>query len=286
MNQEPINFKEQRELGDIISYTFKFIRENYKTYFTSMIKIIWPAFLLLIAAVTYYAYSTVGNSLMFTGDQGGAFFIGFGFLMLGLLLYYAVLNVAAFNFIKSYIKNQGEVKHQEIKEGVKRDLGKMFGMGAVTWLLIFAGLIIFILPGIYLSVPLSIAAAVLVFKDEGIGVSISESFHLVKNNWWMSFISLFLIWLIVYIISLVFQLPVLIYSIVKMVTVMDKGASAANVSEIFDWVYLTLTVIASAIQYLLYAITPVGVAFVYYNLNEHKYDTGAYESIDNLGKNE
>ena len=67
---------------------------------------------------------------------------------------------------------------------------------------------------------------------------------------------------------------------------MDKGASAANVSEIFDWVYLTLTVIASAIQYLLYAITPVGVAFVYYNLNEQKYDTGAYESIDNLGKNE
>ena len=197
------------------------------------------------------------------------------------------MNVAAFHFIKSYVTNNGEAKHQEVKQGVKKDLGKMFGIGAVTWILIFAGLIIFILPGIYLSVPLSIAAAVLVFKNESIGGSISEGFHLVKDNWWMSFISLFLIWLIVYIISLIFQLPVLIYTFVKMFTIMEENsASSTNVTELFDWVYLTLTIIASAIQYLLYAITPIGVAFVYYSLNEIKYFTGAYESIENLGKND
>ena len=285
MNQDYIDFKQQRELGDIISYTFKFIRENYKAYFTSVIKIAWPAFLLLIAAVSYYSYTTVGNSLMF--NQDGGFFIGFGLLMVGLLLYFSVMNVAAFHFIKSYVTNNGEASHQEVKQGVKKDLGKMFGLGAVTWILIFAGLIIFILPGIYLSVPLSIAAAVLVFKNESIGGSISEGFHLVKDNWWMSFISLFLIWLIVYIISLIFQLPVLIYTFVKMFTIMEENsASSTNVAELFDWVYLTLTIIASAIQYLLYAITPIGVAFVYYNLNEIKYFTGAYESIENLGKND
>jgi hypothetical protein len=66
----------------------------------------------------------------------------------------------------------------------------------------------------------------------------------------------------------------------------ENSASSTNVTELFDWVYLTLTIIASAIQYLLYAITPIGVAFVYYNLNEIKYFTGAYESIENLGKND
>lgn len=285
MKQDYIDFKQQRELGDIISYTFKFIRENYKAYFKSVIKIVWPAFLLLIAAVSYYSYTTVGNSIMFSQD--GGFFIGFGLLMLGLLLYFAVMNVAAFNFIKSYVNNQGVADHEEVKQGVKKDLGKMFGLGAITWILIFAGLIIFIVPGIYLSVPLSIAAAVLVFKNESIGGSISEGFHLVKDNWWMSFISLFLIWLIVYIISLIFQLPVLIYTFIKMFTIIqENSASAANVTDVLDWVYLTLTIIASAVQYLLYAITPVGVAFVYYNLNEIKYFTGAYESIENLGKND
>lgn len=285
MNQDYIDFKQHRELGDIISYTFKFIRENYKGYFKSVLKIAWPAYLLLIAAVAYYSYTTVGNSLMFTQD--GGFFIGFGLLMLGLLLYFAVMNVAAFNFIKSYVNNQGVTNHEEIKQAVKKDLGKMFGLGAITWILIFAGLIIFILPGIYLSVPLSIAAAVLIFKNESIGGSISEGFHLVKDNWWMSFISLFLIWLIVYIISLVFQMPVLIYTFIKMFTLIEENsASTTNVAEMFDWVYLTLTIIASAVQYLLYAITPIGVAFVYYNLNEIKYSTGAYESIENLGKND
>lgn len=284
MKQDYIDFKQQRELGEIISDTFKFIRNNYKAYFISVIKIVWPAFLLLIAAVSYYSYSTVGNSLMF---NSGSFFIGFGLLMIGLLLYYSVMNVAAFHFIKSYINNNGNADHSEVKLGVKKDLGKMFGLGALTWILIFAGLIIFILPGIYLSIPLSIAAAVLVFKSESIGGSISEGFHLVKDNWWMSFISLFLIWLIIYVISLVFQLPVLIYTFIKMFTIMEESsASSTNVSAVFDWVYLTLTIIASAIQYLLYAITPVGVAFVYYNLNEIKYATGAYESIENLGKND
>jgi len=285
MKQDYIDFKQQRELGDIISDTFKFIRENYKSYFKSVIKIAWPAFLLLIAAVGYYSYTTVGNSLMF--NQDGGFFIGFGLLMLGLLLYFAVMNVAAFNFIKAYVNNNGIAPHEDVMQGVKKDLGKMFGLGAITWILIFIGLIIFILPGIYLSVPLSIAAAVLVFKNESIGGSISEGFHLVKSNWWMSFISLFLIWLIVYIISLIFQLPVLIYTFIKMFTVMEENsASSTNVAEMFDGVYLTLSIIASAIQYLLYAITPIGVAFVYYSLNEQKYFTGAYESIENLGKSD
>ncbi|SHF56607.1 hypothetical protein SAMN05444483_101611 [Salegentibacter echinorum] len=284
MNKEPINFKEQRELGDIISATFKFIRENYKSYFKSMIKIIWPAFLLLVAAVSFYSYSTIGSSLFMDG-QRGTFFIGFGLLILALLIYYTVLNVAAFNFIKSYMKNKGGIIHQEIKDGVKKDLGKMLGLQAVSGILVIAGTMIFVLPGIYLSIPLAIAAAALVFKNESVGGSISEGFYLVKDNWWSSFISLFLIWLIVYVISLVFQLPLLIYSIIKMVTVMD-GPDQTNISEVFDGVYLILTVAASAVQYILYAITPVGVAFVYYHLNEKKYATGAYESIDNLGKNE
>lgn len=285
MKQDYIDFKQQREIGDIISYTFKFIRENYKAYFKSIAKISWPAFLLLVAAVTYYSYSTVGNSLMF--NQNGGFFISFGLLMIGVLLYFSVMNVAAFNFVKSYVENNGLTNHQQIKQGVKKDLGKMFGLGAITWILIFAGLIIFIIPGIYLSVPLSIAAAVLVFKNESIGGSISEGFNLVKNNWWMSFISLFLIWLIVYVISFIFQIPVLIYTFVKMFTMMEENsASAANVADMFDWVYLSLSILASAIQYVLYAITPIGVAFVYYNLNEKKHFTGAYESIENLGKNE
>ncbi|MBE7640223.1 hypothetical protein GUB10_07735 [Salegentibacter sp. BLCTC] len=285
MKPDYINFKQEREIGDIISYTFKFIRENYKAYFKSIVQIIWPAFLLLIAAVSYYTYSTIGNTFMF--NQDGGFFISFGSLFIGLLLYFAVMNVAAFHSVKSYVHNKGEINQDEIKQGVKTDLGKMFGLGAITWILIFVGLIIFIIPGIYLSVPLSIAAAVLVFKNESIGGSISEGFHLIKNNWWMSFISLFLIWLIVYVISFVFQIPVLIYSFIKMFTIMEENAaSGPNVADIFDWVYLSLTIISSAIQYLLYAITPIGVAFVYYNLNEQKYFTGAYESIENLGKND
>ncbi|MFZ0490992.1 MAG: hypothetical protein WBV11_04885 [Salegentibacter sp.] len=282
MEQNSIEFKQQRSLGDILSVTFRFLRENYKTFSRTLFKLVGPVFILLVAAVSYYSYSSMQDPFENSFTSGG-FLISFGILAIALLLYFTVLYTVVFNYIKSYIQNNGIIDETEISQGLRKDFGRMLGLGGISWLLSLAGLFIFILPGIYVSIPLTIAGAVLIFRNEGISESITESFSLVKGNWWFSFLTILVTFLIVYAISMAFQVPLAIYMIIKTLTV-AKQSSTGDVTGSFGWFYIVLTVIASLIQYILYAVIPVAVAFLYFHLNEKKNFTGTYETIENLGK--
>ncbi|MDT0676234.1 hypothetical protein [Autumnicola musiva] len=286
MNSKYIKFKQQRELGDILSVLFKFLRENYKTFFASFFKFVTPAFILLIAAVTYYTYSTVGSPVFSTGAfNEGEVILAVIILAVSVLLYSAVLNGTVLHYVRSYMANNGEVVQAEVGRGLKKDIGKLVGLQLIVWILTLAGLILFLIPGIYISVPLGLSAAILVFRRTNVTDSISEAFQLVKDNWWITFFTIFVVVLLIYVISFIFQLPLLIYTIIKMFTVFQEN-SAGDISGVFDWVYMLLSIIASIFQYILYSILPLGLSFVYFNLNEKKNLTGTFESIENLGKHE
>ena len=286
MSQEFILFKKQRELGEILNITFKFLRQNYKPAGRIFLKLVGPVFVLLIATVTYYAWSTLGESLVTVSSfDTSNFVISFALMLLAYLLYFATMTGTVYHIIRSYINNKGEIVSAEVVEGMKSDFGKLLLLTFISWVLIFAGMLLFILPGIYLAVPLSLATAVLVFRRQGVMDSISDCFELVKNNWWITFATMLCIGLIVYLTGLIFQLPVIFFYMIKAFIVASEG-SAANVSEIFGPGYIILNVITSIFQYLIYSITPIGLAFVYFNLNEKQNFTGAYETIQNLGNND
>lgn len=282
MQNQYIQFKKQRELGEIISVTFKFLRENYITLIKSITQVAAPTFILLIVALAYYTYTVAGNPLAAMEGNSGEFLISFFILAVTLLLFYASLYGTILHYIKSYIENNGLVNDVEIKTGAQEDLGKLFLVFIISAIIVFTGLILFIIPGIYLMVPLSLAATVLVFNKMSLIDSISYGFSLVKDHWWTTFFSIVVIWLLVYVIGLVFQLPLIIYTFMKMFTVAQEGSIADPVSY-SDWVFILLNVISSVIQYLLSSIFVIALAFIYFNLNEHKNLTGTYETIDKLG---
>ncbi len=282
MQNQYIQFKKQRELGEIISVTFKFLRENYKALIKSITQVVAPTFILLIAALAYYTYSVAGDPLLAMEGNSGEFIISFFILAVTLLLFYASLYGTILHYIKSYIENNGTVDEAEIKTGAQDDLGKLFMVFIISAVIVFTGLILFIIPGIYLMVPLSLVATVLVFNKMSLGDSISYGFSLVKDHWWTTFFSIVVIWLLVYVIGLVFQLPLIIYTFMKLFTVAQEGSLADPVSY-SDWIFILLNVVSSVIQYLLSSIFVIALAFIYFNLNEHKNLTGTYETIDKLG---
>lgn len=282
MQDQYIQFKKQRELGEIISVTFKFLRENYKALIKSITQVVAPTFILLIAALAYYTYTVAGNPLAAMEGDYGEFLISFFILAVTLLLFYASLYGTILHYIKSYIENNGTVDEAEIKTGAQDDLGKLFIVFIISAVIVFTGLILFIIPGIYLMVPLSLVATVLVFNKMSLGDSISYGFSLVKDHWWTTFFSIVVIWLLVYVIGLVFQLPLIIYTFIKMFAVAQEGSLADPVSY-SDWIFILLNVLSSVIQYLLSSVFVIALAFIYFNLNEHKNLTGTYETIDKLG---
>ena len=294
MENQYINFKKQREIGQIINDTFKFLRENYKLLFGLIFKIAGPAFLILLLCVGYYLYLSIGMfetletspNMIFSGDfLTPQIFLALFIMLVALMIYSSLLYGTVLHFIKSYIENKGIVDESEVKYGVRHSIWELIGTTFICGIMVFFGLMLCFFPGIYLMVPLSLTFSILIFDKLGVIDSISHCFTLIRGNWWVTFATLFVIWLLIYIIGVIFSLPAVFYSLFKGFTMAEEG-TMANPSSLFDWVYLALNLLSSVAQYLLYSIMVIASAFVYFNLNEKKNFTGTMESIDNLGKRE
>lgn len=287
MNDNYINFRRQRELGEIISDTFKFIRENYKLLFRLIFKIAGPVFVVLVLAMGYYYYVVGYQPLMSNifDFRPGEMILALILMLVSFLGFFALLQGTIFHYIKSYVENNGDVNPLQVRTGVKSDFGKILGVTLMTGVLIFIGLMLCILPGIYLWVPLSFAIPLVVFGRRESIDSIKDAFELIRDNWWMTFISLFIMALLMYLVSLIFQIPMFIYIFIKAFTVVQEG-SAASPEMFIDWVYIVFSVISSLAQYLLYTILIIAIAFIYYSLDEKKNATGSLDTISNLGSSD
>lgn len=289
MTDQYINFRKQRDLGDLITDTFKFLRENYKLLFKLIFRIAGPAFLLLAILLGYYSFmmgESIMNPLTIDFDNYNRwFFLTLMLLVVSMVVFFALLYSVVLLFIRSYVDHKGVVNELDITQGVKDNFTSMSGLFLITGTLLVFGLTLFVLPGIYLWVPFTIAPAVMILDKRSIGGTLNEAFRLISNNWWMTFFSLVLIFLLTQIISMVFQMPMFIYYFIKALS-MSQESSIADPSSLFDWVYVLLNVVSSLIQYMLWVIIIVASGFIYYNLHEKKYATGSMEEIENLGSSE
>ncbi|TQD39437.1 hypothetical protein [Haloflavibacter putidus] len=298
MNQtnKKIRFKRERELGEVLGDTFGFIRENYKSLLKTLFTYVGPAYLVLIFAMGFYVFTTAKSGQDFlsvldtsaasSGNASGFFssvLIGIIFLLFSAWVYNAMLFGTINLIIKSYINNDGKIDKTEVGNSLNKQWPQFLGLGFLVSIFIFFGLTLFIIPGIFIAVPLALVYSIKIFKNYSIGESISYSFSLVKNNWWISFLTLVVMMLLYYLINIIFQVPAIIYSFIKVFTLAKEG-SMADTSFMFDWVYLSLSVLSSAAQYIVYIIVVISTVFIYFNLDEKKNATGTYEDISKIGE--
>lgn len=286
---DTIQFKKQRELGTILTDIFKFIRLNWKPLFALIIKIAGPALLVLIAAYIYYMQSIFGNLGIFQSfgafeSLGTTTLLSIFFLLLSAIVYYSLLNGVVLHYIKSYIKNNGSVSNEEVTAGVKDDFWKLIGTSFLVGIIAGFGMLFCVIPGIYLGVVLSTAYAVVVFEKREVTDTISYCFSLIKNEWWITFATLIVVFLMYYFMMMIFQVPQYVYFFIKNFAMVQEVS--ADPSMMFDWVYITLTSIALIFQYLMYTMIVLCAAFIYFNLNEKKNFTGTMETIDAIGERE
>jgi len=287
MNNNYVNFKKQRELGSILTDTFKFVRLEGKTLFGLILKIASPALLIVLLAYIYYMQVTMGSfDILAAGTSGEAFglniVLAFFVMIISGLAFYALMYGTVLHYIKSYIKNDGIVIKEEVIAGVKSSFWSLIGLSFLVGLITGVGMIFCFIPGIYFGTVLATTYAIHAFENRGTTDSISYSFQLIKGEWWITFATYIVIFILYYIITIIFSLPGIIYSFINIFTVSQEVT--ANPADMFDWVYITLNVIGMIGQYLLYALIVISTAFVYFNLNERKNFTGTMETIETLGK--
>lgn len=289
-NNNFIEFKKERDLGAIITDTFKFIRENWKEYFLTVLKIVGPVLAISLVFIVFYmlTVSDVFSELENVQNNPGGFlqtmFSWFAAIIFVYAILYTLLSMASLYFIKSYIKNNGKPVYAEVKQNVVKNIWKFVALGLLVTVVVIFGLMLCYLPGIYLAVALSLSTSIMVFEEKNVGDSFSHSFYLIKGEWWNTFGVLIVIGLLIGILGQVFSVPAFIYQMVKMGTMLGEDDPTAVFGLFKDPIYLALNIGSYIFQFILYSIPLISTVFIYYDLNEQKNLTGTFERIDNLGE--
>ncbi|QWX84675.1 hypothetical protein H0I23_03235 [Cellulophaga sp. HaHaR_3_176] len=291
---EYIELKKKRELGDILTDTFAFLRSQFKPFLTTFLKIVGPYLITALVCMGFYfsTFESVINATAY-GSQDLSFdsynpILLFVFLIVfvfSALAAYVMSQATTLFYLKSYAENNGVANFEEIRRNVYKKFWSFIGLGILVGLSVGIGMMVCCIPGIFLYVPLSISFAIMVFTGRGVTDSFGYSFDLVKDNWWMTFATIFVITIIVTIASYAFQIPVAIYQMANIGFDAYELDAEANVASFIDPIYITLNLIATLAQYLLNVISVTAIALIYFNLNEVKNNEGTLERIQNLGGN-
>lgn len=290
MKSNYIEFKKQRELGEILSDTFAFFRNEFKPFFNTFFKIVGPFLAVMVVSLVLYLYfaGNTFNLLLLDSSMDVANFTTIALLglvyILSIVAVYTMSQSTVLHYIKSYSNGKGNTDFETIRKEVYDTFWSFIGLGIMVGLSCLVGFMLCIIPGIYLYVPLSLAFCILVFNRMNASDAYSYSFNLVKDEWWMTFATIFIIGIIIGIATYVFAIPTAIYQWIKM-GIFSGEIDAEGVMDIFkDPIYILLNVIGTVAQFLLNLISIIAGAFIYFNLNEKKNFTGTYERIENLGK--
>ena len=311
MQSDYIELNKKREIGDIITDTFKFLRKKLKVLYPILLKTLLIPFILLIVAIIFYSVVTSELTsaiyiLDSIGSNPAAIIIGVLVLLVTGMVYTGLLHGSVAEYMKEYHASNGNPNTETILRQIKEKTGSYITLAFRNLLYVFGlPILIMVLGGVmmggvgtFFGVILILAAFVyiiylytrytaifpsLAHKRDSVTGSFSISSKLVKDEWWNTFLTLFLLGLITGAISFVFQLPAAIYTISKEF-VAPGDFSVVDAST--DWILVIFQTLSSAVSYLMYIILAVATNLIYFNLSERKNQTGSMERINSIGRSD
>jgi hypothetical protein len=138
------------------------------------------------------------------------------------------------------------------------------------------GFLFLIIPGVYLSIALSLIF--IVRLEEGLGFfdAIRRCTKLISGNWWFTFGLIIVVGIIQGFLGFILYMPNYIVTIFIAFTGVDSESGNLNRT-----LYIISSIISS-LTVLLYAISTTAIAFQYYNLVERKEAPGLLKQIDEI----
>ena len=288
MNQSNIQLYKMRDFSAKINATIDYIRQNIGPLLKMMLLIVVP--MGLIGSILFSnIYGSFGE--MTAAQQGGGDptaslgTLGTNYMLMFLMS--SVTGALLISAIYTYMKlnNENRDTRPTVMEVYKIILPKL-PMLLVLMILIsivsFFGFMLFIIPGLYLMITLSLALPIFIFEEKGIGNAFNKSFKLIKGKWWSTFGLLFVTGLIAGIVSYVFAIPFYFLTVGQMFsTASEANADPEAVFAVFtNWYTIFGMAIMLIGSYLTYMIPTIALAFQYFNLSERIEGTGIRNQIN------
>lgn len=285
MNRPYIEFKKQRDFGALLSDTFNFIRNEFKPFMKAIFTISGPALVLFVVATALYTYSTGETANMDVFEVLAHNFTNPIFYLYYFTYFAALMFISAssLHYIKSYIANKGNADLEDVKRNVFKTIPGYCGLGFIKWITIMFASALCFLPVLYVMVPMFVTLSIYVFETKSnVSDSYTKSYSLVNSDFWISLGVIIVVGIIYYIMSFIFVLPTVIYTLIGS-GIFAGEIDPASTSLEPDVVLVLLNTISNFLSISLNLIPIITGAFLYFNLNEKRNFTGTYERISNIG---
>ncbi|SDD41521.1 hypothetical protein [Pedobacter soli] len=280
-----LEFKKRRDFGQVINDTFTFMRQNFKplikTYFTfcGLFVLASMAAMLMQQYKMVNIINTIGNGRNTTGIGFGSLYgIEYFLTILFSLATYASMSVAILSYIAIYVQKGNQTPTtDEVWGYFKYYFFRVFGNSLLLMLMLGVAFIFCLVPGFWLFPFVAMMFPIMVIENGSLGYSFNRSFKIIKDNFWVTFGTLVVVWIIVYACMSMVILPT---SLLNMVSMFGRKSPHMSV---------TLSMITTVLQSLcqVFTIIPIiTISLAYFSLVEQKENTGLMERISNFGSNE
>ncbi len=280
MENNEIQFRKKRELGDILSDSFAFLKQEYKPIFSLILVYVLP-FLILYGAVQVYVQMKVFVNFNFNNPeelmaQIGPFYANIFMVSLFGIFVQSLLFGTYYSYIEIYVKKgKGNFEIAEIKPLLFSNSLLALGAGIIVYLLIIAGTVLCFVPGIYFANTFSLTIVIILFERKGLGNALARSRTLVHKQWWNTFLLNLIGILIIFAVGFVLSIP---NTIAGLATTMGSIASGGEPFNYPTW-YWVLLGVSSVVSMLLWIVPGTFLAMQYFNLDElTKTDVSEIES--------
>lgn len=279
--KDKVEFRKVREFGEIIGDTFLFIKQNFKPLMKAFLYLC--GFFILAGMVNAIVLQlqlvdvTQDTSNFSIASRYSSRYFSWSFLgvFVFMILNYTAIYVTVLSYISIYIqKGNMAPSVEEVWSYFKYYFFRMLGSGMLMSIFLFVCFICCFFPGVYVFPAVTLVYPILILENASLGYSFTRSFKLLKDNWWITFGILVVIWIITYCCTTFIQLPAVIITMFNTFT---------NPSNPITRAYAIISSISSYVAQVFMVIPVICSAFCYFNLVEHKESTGLLDRIENFG---
>jgi hypothetical protein len=193
-------------IGEILSTAFQLYRRHWRTLLAIAAVVVVP--LTLLQYLFGYLVRTQGETTRNGVVETATWSVGIAGLLAALagILMYLVLTGAITRAVAAEVAGEDPSLEQSYRFGFHR-LGSVLLVSVLVGLATIGGLILFIIPGIYIGVRLCVSIEALVVEGRRGTEAMGRSWGLVGGHWWHAFFTLLVAALLTGVVNAVITAP-------------------------------------------------------------------------------
>ena len=275
MDIKEIEFRKSREVSFVLSDSFQFLKQEYKTIIRLTSIYILPFLILYAVANVYFQRDIIWKLDIADNEklieQLKPHYLRFFIVALFEVFVQSMMIAVYYSFIEVYVKKgKGNFDFSEVSQLLFSNGSLIITASIAFFVIVCFGLILCVVPGIFFANLLSLSFICLIMEKNGVGNALTRSSNLVRSQWWNTFL--------VNIVGLI-----IVYAANWLITIIfnafglniDIFGKENRMNEYPDW-FLYVTGIKIVLASLFYLIPYTFLAFQYFSLDEQSKSAGQY----------